>query len=108
MATCANCQTNAARYKVDSVVMCQPCLTNTQRGHNVSRLKGSTAPKIDLKAMQAFRRRVAGGEFGSGWLPSLAAAVVAAPAPQGKRFTPNFIGKTVNFVRRMFRTQRKG
>ena len=107
-ATCSQCEVNEARYKVDSSVLCQPCLTDTQHGHNVSRLKGSNAPRVDLKAMQAFRRRVAGGEFGNSWLPALAAKVISAPPAHGKRFVPNFIDRTVDFVRRMFRTQRKG
>lgn len=107
-ATCSNCQELPAAYKVDSSVLCQPCLTNTERHHNVSKLKGALAPKIDLKAMQAFRRRVAGGEFGLGILPSLAAAIVSAPPQPGRRFTPNFVDRTVNFVRRTFHAQRKG
>ena len=108
MATCSNCQERPAQYKVDNCVLCQPCLTDTQRHHNVSRLKGARAPKIDLKAMQAFRRRVAGGEFNVSWLPAIAAKVISSPTPTGKRFTPNLIDRTVNFVRRMFHSQRKG
>ena len=108
MATCSQCEVNPAAYQVDSSVLCQPCLADTQRGHNVSRLQGSRAPRIDLKAMQAFRRRVAGGEFTGTWLPALAAAVVSSPTQTGRRFRPNLIDRTVNFVRKIWSPFRGG
>ena len=108
MPTCSQCEVNAATYQVDSSVLCQPCLTNTQRGHNVSRIKHTHSPRINLNAMQAFRRRVARGEFRGSWLPALAAAVVSSPTQTGRRFRPNFVDRTVNFVRRIFRSPFRG
>jgi len=108
MPTCSQCEANPATYQVDSSVLCQPCLTDTQRGHNVSRLKHSHAPRIRLAVMQAFRRRVHGGEFAGSWLPALAAAIVSSPTQTGRRFRPNFVDRTVNFVRRIFRSQYRG
>jgi len=117
MPTCSQCAVHPATYQVDSSVLCQPCLALTEYPHSVSRLKHngrSAPPRIDLRAMQHFRRRVAAGEFSAlaEWMndgaAALAAAVASSPTQTGPRFRPNFVDRTIHFVRRIFRRQYRG
>ena len=108
MSLCSNCRENPAQYKVGSSVLCQPCLTLLDHAHNVSRLKHSRAPRVDLKAMQFFRRRIACDEFvGHLRTPSVIAAL-AAPRGKDTFFTRMRVGmrNLPHLFRGLFQTGR--